>query len=236
MDVRITALLSWYCEQPDWLAKTIHSLELAGVTRLVAVDGAYSLFPGARGRSSNVEHDTICDTAAAVGIDVTIMAPDAPWPSEIDKRNHLFRLADEVPADWYLVIDGDERIAEVPGDLHERLRTSIFDVAQITLEEPHPTLAPVTVPFPMFFRAIPGLEVVANHYTYVAPDGRVLWSAADRVRLEPRLDVTDMRVLHLTHFREPVRRLWARRYYVDRDRQGVESDYLMHARPREAAL
>lgn len=236
MDVKIAALLSWYSEQPDWLAETVTSLERAGVTDLVAVDGAYSLFPGAAARSSDEEHDAIRTAAADAGISVSIVAPNAPWSSEIDKRNHMFEAAEDRAADWYFVIDGDERVVDAPADLHERLRSSVFDVAQVTLAEPHPLKAPNRIPFPMFFRAIPGLRVVANHYTYVTPDRRVLWGNASRVRLAPRLDVTDMTVVHLTHFRESARRLWARDYYATRDRSGVETDYTMHARPREVAL
>ena len=99
----------------------------------------------------------------------------------------------------------------------------MFDVAATTLIEPgHPQGTMVFPTHPKFFRAIPGLRAVTNHFTYSTPDGRKLWGDAKKDRLEPRLDLTAVKVEHRSKLRHTDRRRAAERYYRLRDDLGLE--------------
>jgi hypothetical protein len=68
--MNLTALLSFYDERPEWLERMILSLRLLPVTRLVAVDGAYELYPNGKGASStptssSPAHRTTSQTASS---------------------------------------------------------------------------------------------------------------------------------------------------------------------------
>lgn len=118
----VALLLSWYEEQPEWLYELVSSV--AGVCdRVVAVDGAYALYPDARARSGPDQADAILFGAAEQGLGVTVHQPRTPWVgNEVEKRRYAHRLA--AGADWLLVLDGDERVIERPDDLLERLQVT----------------------------------------------------------------------------------------------------------------
>lgn len=217
---RIVAVLSWYSEDPVWLSRCVRSLEKVPVDLLIALDGPYDLFTGSA-RSSDEEWKAI---ATAGSFSTRVRSGD--WQgNEIEKRNHLFELAEHVtnPADWYLVIDADEEIVEAPDDMRQRLAASVFDVAAVTLIEPGHPLGTIVFPtHPKLFRAIRGLRCVGNHFTYQCPDGRKLWGNAKTDRLEPRLDLTDLRVRHHKMLRHPDRKDAADAYYRTRDAHGIE--------------
>jgi hypothetical protein len=221
--VRIVALLSWYDEDPAWLERCIRSLPQARVSALIALDGAYSLYPDAKARSHRSQHEAIERAAQAAGIPCQIHAPDAPWDGEVQKRNHLFDLAEQTPADWYMVMDADEFIISAPKDVPARLARAPFDVAAVTLREPgHPLGTMIYPTHPKFFRAIPGLRAITDHFTYTTPDGRKLWGDAKRCHLEPRADLTSVTVEHHNQLRHPDRRKAALTYYETRDQAGIE--------------
>lgn len=226
--VSIIGLLSWYDEHPAWLERAILSLhKIPGLDHLIALDGAYALYPDGTARSGLEQYEAIHNAAAQNGIGLTIHTPTSVWRgNEIEKRTFLFRLADQIAQskrDWLFVFDGDEEIKHVPTDLAQRLAgTSTFDVADVTLNEPHPTGRRTEFRLPMFFRASLGLTVVGNHFTYRTPDGRNLWGNARTDRLEPRIDLTDMRVDHYTHFRPTDRNTAAKAYYTARDLAQIE--------------
>jgi hypothetical protein len=221
--VRIVALLSWYDEDPAWLDRCIRSLPQAGVSAILALDGAYSLYPAANAASDPDQVNAIRHAAEHAGIPCRIKQPATPWAGEVEKRNRLFELAEQTTADWYLIIDADEFITSAPPDVPARLAQSPFDVAAVTLREPGHPLGTVVYPtHPKFFRAIHGLRAVTNHYTYTTPDGRKLWGNAKTDRLEPRHDLTALTVEHHNQLRHPDRRGAALAYYRTRDRAGVE--------------
>jgi hypothetical protein len=227
---RIIALLAWYMEDPGWLRDTIHGLARVPVDHLVAIDGAYTLFPDAQARSTPTEYEAIVSTCEQTGIGLTLHTPREPWlGNECEKRSKLFQLADQEATphqDWYLIIDADEIITTVPADLYAQLAATEHDVAQVTFTEPHPTLKRRDYPMPILFRAIPGTRVVGNHFTYRTPDGRYLWGNATTDDLEPRLDLTDtFRLEHLTHYRDPQRRTAASQYYTAR-KENVTEDFI----------
>lgn len=222
--MRIVALLSFYNERTEDLERLIHSLKHAGVTRLVALDGAYALYPNPQPASSPAEHNTLRQAARAAGIQLHLRIPPTPWiGNEVEKRTAMFELAEKVttPQDWYLVIDGDEHIIE-PCDLSD-LEHTTFDVAEITYTETKTNGQTYTVHSPRLFRAIRGLHCFRNHYTYRTPDGRLLWGNVTSDPLEPR------HVAHQLHMRhEPrdwVRRRQAMDYYTRRDQRGIEAGH-----------
>lgn len=222
----IVALLSWYDEPPEALAAMVASLALIPVTRLVALDGAYALYPDGQPRSSSDQYQAFDTAARRHDIHLSIHTPATVWAgNETEKRSRLFELGEQVagPDDWYMVIDADEQILQAPPDVPARLNATPFDVAGVTLLEPgHPLGTIVFDTFPMFFRAIPGIRCHRDHFTYRTPDGRNLWGDAKRARLEPRHDLTDLVVEHRNQLRHPDRRNAALGYYRARDELGVE--------------
>jgi hypothetical protein len=221
--VRIVALLSWYDEDPAWLERCIRSLPQLQVAGLVALDGAYSLYPDAKAYSHPDQAEAIRRATADTGMPLLLDVPHDPWPGEVAKRNHLFRLAEQTCPDWYLIIDADEFVTAAPTDIPERLAQTPFDVGAVTLREPgHPMGTMIYPTHPKFFRAFPGLKAVTNHYTYTAPDGRLLWGNAKTDHLEPRADLTSITVEHHNQLRHPDRYKAAKTYYRTRDAQGVE--------------
>ena len=224
----ICALLSFYDEPPDALHRAVTSLRLAAVDQLVCLDGAYALYPDGHPSSELEQHDAIKQAAAKQRIRCVVREPNTVWRgNEIEKRTRLFELGERVtePTDWYLVIDADEEITQAPADLHAQLDDTPLDVAQITLHENGQTIQ-----FPKFFRALRGLHCHANHYTYRTIDGRHLWGNARTMRLEPRLPIPDMHVVHHVGERAPERTQAARTYYAVRDEQRIETDFLGQAR------
>lgn len=240
---RIIGLLSWYSERPDWLAGCIASYaRFAGITHLIALDGAYALFPDALAASNSLEHDMIVETSRAEGLHTTLVIPDRPWEgNEVEKRNALFRLADTVSDpehDWLVVIDADEIVTgrSNPDAIRSKLGDTEHHAASCTLWERKtldtPSEAQVArsfsydpntaVPHRKLFRAFHGITVVNNHFTYVAPGlERPLWGQR---RLCSELDLTtDLIVEHRTAHRAEHRRQQSSAYYKRRDLAGVES-------------
>lgn len=233
--MQIVALLSWYEESPEWLAAMAYRLPLAGVDRLVALDGAYALYPGATAASHPSQKLALNTACSEVGIPADIYTPTGVFKgNEVEKRSALFELAEEVtgPDDWYFVIDADELITTVPDDFRERLEHTDLDVARVTFDEerdrdrPPPSLAQRkdTFTIPILFRAIRGLRVKTNHWTYVTPDGKRLWGQ-DKRTLVPALDCTDLHILHRSDMRHEARRADQYAYYAIRDERKAELGY-----------
>jgi hypothetical protein len=235
--MQIVALLSWYEEDPAWLAAMVERLPLAGVDRLVALDGAYALYPGATPQSDPAQKQALAAACRTEAIALDLYTPNGVFKgNEVEKRSELFRLAEEVtgPDDWYLVIDADELITDIPSDLylHERLAATDLDVATVTFDEerdpdrPTPSLwqRKDSYPIRILFRAIRGLRVKTNHWTYVTPDGRRLWGQNKRT-LAPALDCTDLHILHRSDLRHEARRADQYAYYRIRDERKTEIGY-----------
>ncbi|HYV17341.1 MAG TPA: hypothetical protein VE972_15110 [Conexibacter sp.] len=236
--MRLIGLLSWYAERPSWLAGCIASYRDAGIEHLVAIDGAYALFPDGSARSSGVEVDSIVEVCNAHGIGLTLVRPATTWAgNEIEKRTSLFRHAEAIASpheDWYLIIDADELVTRALDGWREQLARTSLDCADVLLwerddrdSEPRAQvdrsfrLDPVSrAPIRKLFRAIPGLRCRDNHYTWVTPDGRELWSSRPRV---PALDLTDhIHIEHRTQYRSLLRRDASHQYYRLRDAAGIE--------------
>ena len=233
--MQIVALLSWYEESPQWLADTVRSLPRAGVDQLVALDGAYALYPGATASSHPSQKAALHAACSEVGIALHCFTPtDVFKGNEVEKRSALFELGEEVagPDDWYMVMDADEVVSNVPDDFQARLMESPLDVGIVTFDEerdplrPPPSLAQrkEQQAVRILFRAIRGIRVKTNHWTYVTPDGRRLWGQNKR-SLVPALDCTDLHILHRSDMRPEQRRADQYGYYRIRDERKVEIGY-----------
>jgi hypothetical protein len=243
--VKLIALLSWYEESPSWLAALVASLPKAGVSHLVAVDGAYALFQGGRAASGTEQHEVLVETCRTLGLGLTLHAPEHVWHgNEVEKRSFMLALAETVAephADWYVSVDADNVISYA--DLvPERLAELDEDAAEARLWQRHDYLGmddgavartpgamwpeETRCPVRCLFRAIPGLRLAGNHYTYALPDGRLLWgrdSEHDQP-LEPAADLTQSLVIeHRSHFRTPWRRELQKAYYQRRDMVRAEA-------------
>lgn len=240
--MQIVALLSWYEEDPQWLDDMVHRLPLAGVDRLVALDGAYALYPGATAASAPVQKLALKAACDEVGIGVDVYTPTGVFKgNEVEKRSALFELAEEVtgPDDWYLVIDADELITDVPENFRDRLEQTDLDAGIVTFDEgrdpdrPPPSLAQRKdqQAVRILFRATRGIRVKGNHWTYVTPDGRRLWGQ-NRRSLVPALDCTDLHILHRSDLRHEARRADQYAYYAIRDARGTERGYCFRCKSK----
>lgn len=220
--VKIVACLAWYDERVDWLAELVASLAASAVGHVVAVDGAYALYPQARAASNHEQADTIAATARALGVGCTVHVPSAPWwGNEVAKRNALFALAHAVaePGDWLWVIDADEVIRDA-SQVEQTLEASEHDAGEVLLVERQPDGQAGYSPCRKLFRAQEGgIRVLANHHTYVTVDGRVLRGDGDQVTCE---QLHGVRVEHRPSGRHAPRREAKHVYYDVRTSLGVE--------------
>jgi hypothetical protein len=211
----------------------------------VAVDGAYQLFPGARPRSANEQAEAIIETAAALGIGCTVHRPKNVWyGNEVEKRQFLVDLGSliaEPSVDWFLRIDGDEVVTDVPPDIHARLGATDYDVGGVTLwwrDDLHASEArqrgALRVGEPQegsssglrfLLRALPEMQVGPAHYIYTALKGdrRVcLYGREDLMEVEPYEDFSDLRIEHRHAYRAQDRMERAAQYHRLRDEYGIE--------------
>lgn len=226
--MQLIALLAWYDEEPKHLATCVASLAKAGVGHLVAVDGAYALYPDGEPLSDGRQQLAIQYMCAEIGIGLTLHTPRAVWEgNEVEKRQCLFDLALTVAdeGDWFLVIDADEVIAEAPLDLFETLGTTPHQVAQITHRElaavvaNDPTWEPDT-PLLRLYRAQP-IKVDGNHYTHRNPAGEVICGHVDQMQVE-WADATELRIDHRRGLRAPERQHTQGTYYDNMNRSAQE--------------
>jgi hypothetical protein len=220
--VTILALLSWFDERPAQLARLVSSLAGAGVGHLVALDGAYALFPGAAARSPGVQARMLRRVAHAHGIDATILVPDGPWRGgEVEKRTALFAAAHRVAVpgrDWLWVIDADE-VVTAAGWVRDGLEATCLDVAEVLFGD-----ADGVSPVRRLFRAHRGgIRVDGFHGRYVDGGGRVLWDASGRCAQVEAASLWDVRMRHVGGRRATDRTEKRMTYYHRRDRLGAEA-------------
>lgn len=182
--MRLVALLNWYDERPEWLVELVGGIAAAGVNHLVAVDGAYALYPYGRARSNSDEAHALVGACAGVGIGLTLHQPEHVWlGNECEKRTAMFELGHRVAqpgTDWFWVCDGDEIVTEAR-TLREQLASAKHDAGECVVWWEKPDGIKTYKMIRKFFRAQPdGISVTDNHYTYVAGDGRRLWGNLPR--------------------------------------------------------
>jgi hypothetical protein len=208
----IVGLLSHFAEDPAWLRATIKSCLIVGIKKLVAVDGAYKTFPGALPASPESAHKAIERACKQFDIELIAHVPSEPWESEVAKRDFMFALGEKncTEQDWYFVIDADERVIGIDGEL-----TLKGDVAFAILKEPDGQQ-----PIRCFFRAQRGLRVQHNHFTYLCGD-QVLWGGPEEGEEEFAYD-SRVTLEHLSHKRPAKRQEDKQAYYDHRDANRLE--------------
>jgi hypothetical protein len=219
--MRLISLLSWFDEDVAWLAELVASMARAGVEHVVAVDGAYVLFPQARGHSPSEQAQTVLATAAGAGIGVTVHSPAAPWAgNEVQKRSWLFaaaHLVAEPGRDWLWVCDADEVITAGPnpGEL-DASPAGAAEVLLVSDDGAHPVRR--------LFRAHPrGISVQGRHGRYVNGDGGVLWDSCDAPAEVEAANAWSARMRHRSSPRAAARSSARRAYYRRRDAQQLEA-------------
>jgi hypothetical protein len=223
--MKVIALLSFYDERPDWLAACVASLSRC-CEHVVAVDGAYRLFPQAKAHSGDIQASAIVSTAQALELGVSYHAPRTPWMgNEVEKRNHLLELGKTVAVDeedWFLVIDADTLVSSVPSNFKLVLRESTHDVGTYWISESFEG-GSGRYPARYLYRACSDLRIERTHYGYWRGE-KSLWETGRLPACE-----TDLIVEHRRHQRHPDRIKRAEEFYRLRDVYGIES---MNPQPR----
>lgn len=241
--MRIIGTLCYFDESPTWLGATVASMARF-CDHLVCLDGGYRLFPGARPSSGAPSHDAIVKTAEGAGVGLTHYVPQGIYEdNEVEKRNLAFRLAlaiAEPEEDWIFILDADEVVIEHPVTLREELGITPLDVASASMVSrvdwhangqlealartgfaPSESLSRSR----RFYRAIPTLRVVGNHYTFIATRGDTQHTlrGVDRFGQDPTLDVGVV-IEHRSKQRALERAERKEDYYRIRDRTGAETE------------
>jgi hypothetical protein len=230
--MRLHGLLSWFDEPRESLIACLRGLADAGVDHVVAVDGRYSLFPSESHASDTLQHATITQACAALGMACTLHVPSQPWQgNEVEKRTALFALAHatSAPGDWFWVQDADMVAVKWPADLKERLAATTADVADVEWFDVVAAKAnridwPASaVGRSMFRRQDAPITVGPKHCHYNAPDGRLLWAGTGERAVTDVLDLSAVvRTEHRPNERPPERQLGKMTYYAARDETGIE--------------
>lgn len=220
----ITTLISWYDENPQWLAEAIYSVASFS-NQVIAMDGAYALYPNAQRVSPVEQSEAIHKAARESGIGCVIVEPTQPWRgNEIEKRSTLFAIAEsftDEATDWYFILDSDEYVYSNPYlNLPSLLFNTSEDVCNVNVWEK----GAFWRFYPKFFRALRGIRAVGNHWTYELPDGRRLWGHGHRGKiLEPAADFMKLQVCHRAN-RSHEREKAAQKYYTNREAAREERD------------
>lgn len=210
--MKLVILMNHFDENPDWLYESVKSCGPLPVTDLISCDGPYELYPDSRDESPSRNYDALHDACSELGIRLFHHAVGRR--SEVWKRAFMFEKAMDITTkkDWLMVLDADERVDSVG---HFRLEG---DAATSKLWDP--TEQDDTVDLRMFFRALRGLTVQNNHYTFIA-GGKVLWGTHGLEEV-PAID-SGVSLKHLTHLRAEKRRNASLEYYKLRDEAGIET-------------
>lgn len=117
--MRLAGYLIWYDESPSWLATAV-----AGFARfcdpIVALDGAYGLYPGARARSRPDQAEAIMSTCEALDVGCVVYRPSEPyWGNEVEKRNLALQLCRPhlKAGDWVCAFDADYHVLQAQPEM-----------------------------------------------------------------------------------------------------------------------
>lgn len=221
--MKLIAILSWY-DEPSWcLAELVSSVAQAGADAVVAVDGAYDLYPEGRGQSPSEQAQVIQATAQGAGLEVLMHVPREKWfGNEIEKRTHAFTLAHAIAVpelDWLWILDADEVVTESQG-LRAALDETEAPAASVMMEEVINSSRSGIVPMRKFFRAQPtGIHCEHNHFTFRTGDGQLLYQGFET----PSADLAECEHLAFMRFDHrngrSVERKYAAQVYYDRRKQ-----------------
>ena len=216
--VRVCAAIAWHDETVEFLYRAVTSLE-GLVDEILAVDGAWKLFPNGAPASAPDQEEAIWAAARAIGIPVRVKVPDRVWESQVEKRAALMELAGE-HSEWILVLDADEYIASSDPDVvHAGLAASDLNVGIVTHRNLHRgwTAGNPDPPRAGMNRRLyrSGTTVVVVHSGYVRHGEHL--HVADPVDLRDHLTIE-----HDNWNRGDQRNQRAKDYRVGRERERVE--------------
>ena len=187
----VTAALAWFDEPLEQLDECVRSLPVIA-DRLVAVDGGYSRYPGAKPKSPVSQAAQIRATAKDVGLDVVIHTPNKLWAGQVEKRSFLLQQAAK-GSDWFVPVDADHVLhglrytvrheVENVGEEYDALTADLYTpmnwdrpLDESAAGEWHRDLAGEYTTIQNIFRCLPGLRVERFHWWYSAlKDDRKIW-------------------------------------------------------------
>lgn len=203
---------------------------------VIAVDGAYFLYPDRRASSGGDQAETIHAVATANGMGCTIHVPADPWlENEIGKRNAYCRLALAIGTpheDWLFALDSDEVISEVSPLARADLAETELNAANVgfwTTDELRSWFGPTR----RLYRMLEDIRYGPSHYTIRGTDrsgdevfvnGRGVTHGARYGEIPgAALDLTtQVRVEHKHHLRPEPRGRKATEYNEMALRMGIE--------------
>lgn len=227
----VTGMLIFWNELPEDLARCVRGLATVA-DRLVAVDGAYTRYPGATVRSPKSQEAAIRDTAKDVGIDADVVIPKRLWNGGVEKRAFALGRAAKgsdwvaaLDADWVIMGDRPSVRAELEGYDRD------IDVVSALLYTPpsenapatgwHTAVTETTEWICHLYRVLPEMTVEKYHWWWTAMKGRekvFMWGPpgnGHRVLPATRLSAPYM-IQHRTRFRTEEQILASRAFLNDR--------------------
>lgn len=196
-----------------------------GCTHVVAVDGAYALYPHDQVSSDPDQAEAIIDGCRANDLGLVLCDLKQTWiHNEIQKRQYMLDVAKTIATgvgDWLMPWDADFHLEQMDFDLFDKLRSGKSDFWDIEISDA-PTGDVGWWWVRLFLRAHAIEGFVRNHYTYALWDGTetvVGPRAADLVRGRQ----TTMRIRHKPNNRVEGRRERQVEYYEQRHALKIES-------------
>lgn len=228
--MNLVAMMSFFDEDPILIKRSVRGLARLCVTRIVACDGRYDLFPGSEINSSLEQIDVLRQACIERRVTLDLHQPDDAWAgNEVEKRQFMLDRATDLAYqdDWLVIWDCDYRLIDgmPPSWIEDELSATDRDVATISFtEDKNALMNSDFYPMAMFLRAQQGIAMDGNHHTYLLPDGRR--SQVLRRSVENQAEVLhlpEIKVLHDVHQRPIARRALQAAYYAERDEMGIES-------------
>lgn len=201
-----------------------------GIDHVIALDGAYALYPNGTASSHPNQHAAITLACRSLGLGLTLSTPAHVWAGgECEKRTALFALGWAVAqaGDWFVIQDADMVACKWPADLKAQLQDTDNDAAEVEILDVEAQRAnrldwPARFEFRGFYRA-QSITVGPRHCVYRDANGDSLWNGNDYDDPLPVLDLTGSVLFeHRPDRRSLERQLAKLGYYADRDAAGVE--------------
>lgn len=248
--MKIVGLLSWYDESASWLSAAVNGFARLCDT-IIAVDGAYMLYPSGRNVSHPDQAEAITLACEAQETGLILHRPETVWfGNEVEKRNHTLKLASTIcdEGDWLCVFDADYHIMRLlPDQVRAELEQTDLNVASYTLLDNKDLLADskvadIAVQMDLstewtsrtrdLYRWTPDLEYGPAHFTIRGtyqgvrewirgPETLTVNQQVGPPVASHHLDAS-MVAYHRTHQRAAVRRDAAWEYYRLRDSLNIE--------------
>ncbi len=239
--MRIHGIFCWYDESSSWIGTAIASLGRF-CDHIVALDGAYALYPGGKARSHPHQAEVILHTAEAAGVACTLVQPsEVWWGNEVEKRNKAFSIVSAFAThdDWLCIYDADYHALQCqPDSIRYELENTDCLVAEYGITDTEDWLSNGAQSLAVetkiqtqwvsktrdLYRWNPTLTVGPAHgdYSIAGEDGERLWLRGP-YELAPAHDISGfLTVHHRTKHRAMVRRESQQGYYTMRDALGVE--------------